>query len=233
MLLSILIPVYNNRSDVFEAVHEIARIDTFPLEREIIVVCENASEDLLDNLSGEAARITRFYSCPADAGKGMAIRIGLCVARGDVILFQDADIKPDANEYHELLAPIVTDETSVVFGSRFLQRTKGIESVRRFANLILTKTSNFILGTNLTDVATPYKLITSEVSEALILRSNSFEIEQEITAKIIQAGYEIVEVPVNYRPRQTMKSTERSWQDGVRSLRKIFQCRLKTSAQKL
>jgi glycosyltransferase involved in cell wall biosynthesis len=228
MLLSILIPVYNAGSAVFEAVQEVARIDTFPLEREIIVVCEDASEELAEKLSGEAALITRFYSCPAAAGKGMAMRIGLSVARGDIILFQDADIKPDANEYHELLAPIVTDETSVVFGSRFLERTKGIEYFRRFANLILTKTSNFILGTKLTDVATPYKLITSEVLEALSLRSNSFDIEQEITARIIHAGYEILEVPVNYRPRKTLKGKERSWQDGLRSLRKIFQCRLKT-----
>jgi len=224
MLLSILIPVYNDRSAVFEAVNEAARIDTFPLEREIIVVCKNGSEELLTNISSEAAKITRFYSCPAKAGKGTAIRIGLCVARGDVILFQDADVMPDANEYLELLAPIISDETSVVYGSRFLKRPKGVESVRRFANLVLTKTANIFFGTTLTDVATPYKLITSEVSEALVLRSNSYDIEQEITAKITQAGFEILEVPVNYRPRHSMKNEEKSWQHGVQALRKIFQC---------
>src|ERR1041384_1470052 len=99
MLLSILIPVYNNRSAICEAVNEVARIDTFPLDREIVVVCENASEELTEKLSSEAAGITRFYSCPAAAGKGMAIRIGLCVSRGDIILFQDADVQPDADEY--------------------------------------------------------------------------------------------------------------------------------------
>jgi glycosyltransferase involved in cell wall biosynthesis len=229
MLLSIIIPVYNDCSDIFEAVSETARIDTFPLEREIIVVCKNASEELSEKLSGEAARITRFYSCPAKAGKGTAVRIGLSVARGDVILFQDADIKPDANEYHDLLAPIVTDETSVVYGSRFLQRAKGIESFRRFANLILTKTANIILGTALTDVATPYKLITSEVADALTLRSKGYDIEPEITAKITQAGFEILEVPIRYRPRQSMNNEEKSWQDGLRALRKIFQCRFKPS----
>ena len=229
MLLSIIIPVYNDRSAVFEAVNEAARIDTFPLEREIIVVCKNASEELSEKLYGEAAEITRFYSCPAGAGKGNAMRIGLCVARGDIILFQDADIKPDANEYHDLLAPIVTDETSVVYGSRFLQRAKGIESFRRFANLVLTKTANLIFGTNLTDVATPYKLITSEVAEMLTLRSNGYDIEPEITAKITEAGYEILEVPIRYRPRQTMKSEKKSGLDGLRALRKIFQCRFKPS----
>src|SRR5262245_5348575 len=111
MLLSIIIPVYNDRSAIFEAVHEAARIDTFPLEREIIVVCQGACEEMLEKLNGPAMGITRFYACPAGCGKGMAVRIGLCVARGKIILLQDPDIKPDSNEYHELLAPIVTNET--------------------------------------------------------------------------------------------------------------------------
>jgi glycosyltransferase involved in cell wall biosynthesis len=229
MLLSIIIPVYNNRSAVLEAVNEVARIDTFPLEREIIVVCKDASEELSEQLKGEAAEITRFYSCPATIGKGTAVRIGLSVARGNIILFQDADVKPDANEYHDLLAPIVTDETSVVYGSRFLQRKKGIESLRRFANLILTKTANLLLGTSLTDMATSYKVLTSEVADGLILRSKGYDIEPEITAKITQAGFDIIEVPIGYRPRKTMKSEKKSWQDGLRALRKIFQCRFKPS----
>jgi glycosyltransferase involved in cell wall biosynthesis len=225
MLLSIIIPVYNDRSAVFEAINEVARIDTFPLEREIIVVCKNGSEDLLTKLKGEAAEITRFYSCPQNAGKGTAVRTGLCVARGNILMFQDPDVIPDTNEYHDLLAPIITDETSVVYGSRFMQRTKGVESLRRFANLVLTKTANFIFGTNLTDVATSYKVLTAEVADKIALRSNGYDIEPEITAKITQAGYDILEVPVTYRPRKTMKSEEKSWQDGLRALRKTIQCR--------
>ena len=229
MLLSIIIPVYNDRSAVLEAVNETARIDTFPLDREIVVVCKGSHEEFSEQLRGKAAEITRFYTCPDTAGKGTAVRIGLCVARGDILLFQDADIKPDSNEYHDLLAPIVTDETSVVYGSRFLERKKGIESLRRMANLILTKTANLLFGTSLTDIATPYKVITSEVAETLTLRSNGYDIEPEITAKITQAGYNIIEVPVCYRPRKTMKSENKSWQDGLRALRKIFQCRIKAS----
>jgi glycosyltransferase involved in cell wall biosynthesis len=229
MLLSILIPVYNDHSAIFEAVNEAARIDTFPLEREIVVICQNGCEDLLKNISSEAAKITRFYSCPENAGKGTAVRIGLCIARGDVILFQDADVKPDANEYLELLAPIMADETSVVYGSRFLKRPRGIEALRRLANLVLTKAANTFFGTRLTDVATPYKIITSEVSEALVLRSNGYDIEGEITAKITQSGFDILEVPVDYRPRLTMKKEVKSWQHGLQALRKIYQCSFKPS----
>lgn len=229
MLLSIIIPVYNKQSAVLEAVSDVARIDTFPLEREIIVICKDAAEELAERLSGEAAEITRFYLCPAGAGKGTAMRIGLSVARGNIFLFQDADVKPDANEYHDLLAPIVTDESSVVYGSRFLQRKKGIESLRRFANLVLTKTANALYGTNLTDMATSYKVLTSEVAESLTLRSNGYDIEPEITAKITQAGFDILEVPIGYSPRKTMKSEKKSWQDGLRALRKLFQCRFKPS----
>jgi dolichol-phosphate mannosyltransferase len=229
MLLSVIIPVYNERSAVLESISEVSRIDTFPLELEIIVVCKNASEDLRDKLSGDAASITRFYSCPPTAGKGTTVRIGLSVARGNIILLQDADVKPDTNEYHDLLAPIITDETSVVFGSRFLERPKGIESLRKFANLVLTKTTNVILGTKLTDMATSYKVFTDEVAEKLVLRSNGYDIEPEITAKITQAGFDIVEVPVKYRPRRSLGDEKKSWQDGLRSLRKIFQCRFRPS----
>ncbi len=229
MLLSIIIPVYNDQSAVLEAVNEAARIDTFPLEREIVVICKGNNEEFSDQLTGETAEITRFYSCPETAGKGTAVRIGLCVARGQILLFQDADIKLDSNEYHDLLAPIVTDETSVVYGSRFLQRKKGIESFRRIANLILTKTANLLLGTRLTDMATPYKVFTAEVAEQLTLRSNGYDIEPEITAKITQAGYDIIEVPVSYRPRKSMKSEKKSGLDGLRALRKLFQCRFRAS----
>jgi glycosyltransferase involved in cell wall biosynthesis len=229
MLLSIIIPVYNDQSAVLEAVNEAARIDTFPLEREIVVICKGNHEEFSERLKGEAAEITRFYSCPETAGKGTAVRIGLCVARGQILLFQDADIKPDSNEYHDLLAPIVTDETSVVYGSRFLERKKGIESFRRIANLILTKTANLLFGTSLTDMATPYKVLTAEVAEQLALRSNGYDIEPEITAKITQAGYDIIEVPVSYRPRKNMKSEKKSGLDGLRALRKLFQCRFRAS----
>lgn len=229
MLLSIIIPVYNDQSAVLEAINEAARIDTFPLEREIVVICKGNNEEFSEQLTGETAEITRFYSCPETAGKGTAVRIGLCVARGQILLFQDADIKLDSNEYQDLLAPIVTDETSVVYGSRFLQRKKGIESFRRIANLILTKTANLLFGTRLTDMATPYKVLTAEVAEQLTLRSNGYDIEPEITAKITQAGFDIIEVPVSYRPRKSMKSEKKSWQDGLRALRKLFQCRFRAS----
>jgi glycosyltransferase involved in cell wall biosynthesis len=229
MLLSIIIPVYNDQSAVFETVIEAAEIDTFPLEREIIVICQGGNEEFNAQLPAEVAEITRFYSCPVTAGKGTALRTGLCVARGDILLFQDADIKLDQDEYCELLAPIITNETSVVYGSRFLHRKKGIESFRRLANIILTKTANLFFGTKLTDIATPYKVFTSEVAEHLTLRSNGFDIEPEITAKITQAGFDIIEVPVSYRPRQNMKSEKKSGMDGLRALRKIFQCRVKAS----
>lgn len=226
MLLSVIVPVYNDCPAVIDAVNEAALIDTFPLECEIVVVCKNGGDKLPENLTNAAAEMTRFYSCPADAGKGTAVRIGLCVARGQIILLQDTDALLDPSEYHDMLAPIITGETSVVYGSRFMHRAKGIESMRRLANIVLTKTSNFLLGTRLTDVATPYKVFTAEVAEELSLRSNSYDIEQEITARIAQAGFDIVEVPVSYRPRMKKRTRDRSWQDGIRSLKKIYQCRV-------
>lgn len=225
MLLSVIVPVYNECPAVIDAVNEAALIDTFPLECEILVVCKNAGGELPKNLTAAAAEMTRFYSCPADSGKGMAVRVGLCVARGNIILMQDTDVLLDPSEYHEMLAPIITGETSVVYGSRFMHRAKGITPARRLANLILTKTANAFFGTKLTDVATPYKIFTAEVAEALSLRSNSYDIEQEITAEIAKAGFEIMEVPVSYRPRTTKRRIDRSWLDGIQAMRKIFQCR--------
>jgi glycosyltransferase involved in cell wall biosynthesis len=229
MLLSIIIPVYNKHSAIIAAVNEAAAIDLSPLECEIVVVCRGGSGRCDGKLDRYAAEITRFYSCPESSGKGTTVRIGLSVARGDVFLLQDADVIPETGEYHDLLAPILTGETAVVYGSRFLVRQKGIGSLRKAANLALTKAANALYHTNLTDMATPYKLFTSEAVEEISLRANGYDIEPEITAKLTQAGFEILEVPVDYRPRTDIGNEKRSWKDGLRSLKRLVQCRIKVS----
>lgn len=223
MLLSIIIPVYNEKSTVEEVLDKVLAIE-LPCEKEIIVVDDGSNDGTAEVLRLQETKITRLYSSPVNVGKGAAIRIGLSFAKGDVILLQDADLETDPNEYLQLLQPIFDGKTAVVYGSRFLKRNKKIASTRRFANFFLTSLTNLIYRSNLTDMETAYKIFTSEVARKLNLRANKFEIEPEITAQICRSGYKIIEVPISYNPRTVSEGKKINWKDGVKAIWTLIRC---------
>ncbi len=224
MLLSIIIPVYNEKSTVEEVINKIAEID-LPCEREIIVVDDGSDDGTAEVLRLYETKITRLYSSPVNVGKGAAVRIGLSFARGDIILLQDADLETNPDEYMRLLEPIFQKKTSVVYGSRFLLPNKKIPKTRRLANIFLTSITNLIYHSKLTDMETAYKIFTSEVAKKLKLQANKFEIEPEITAQICRLGYKILEVPISYNPRTTLEGKKIKWKDGVKALIMLFRSR--------
>lgn len=225
-LLSIIIPVYNEESTVIEVIEKVSAI-SLPLEKEIIVVDDGSSDGTSALLAVHEKQLAKLYSSPVNIGKGAAIRIGLSFAKGDIILLQDADLETNPDEYLQLLQPILDGKTSVVYGSRFLKRNNNVPLFRRLANGGLTLITNVLFRTRLTDMETAYKVFTKEVNEKIKLRANSFDIEPEITARISQAGYKIVEIPISYLPRTVFEGKKINWRDGVRAVLTLIKCRLK------
>jgi glycosyltransferase involved in cell wall biosynthesis len=221
--LSVIIPVYNERETITEVVETVLAVD-IPLDLDVIVIDDGSTDGTADELEFPEGSPVRIITNENNSGKGKAVRLGLTVAKGDVILIQDADLELDPNEYRALLAPILAKETHVVYGSRFLGGN-AVDPVRRAANGFLTAVTNLLYGTRLTDMETAYKVFTIDVSERLYLRSDRFEIEPEITAQIARLGVKIVEVPVSYRPRSVNEGKKIRFADGFKALWTLFRCR--------
>ena len=226
-LLSVIIPAYNEESTIAEVIERVAAL-ALPLEKEIIVIDDGSSDRTCEILDLQQAHLAHLYKTPFNSGKGAAIRIGLTLVKGDIILLQDADLELDPQEYQKLLLPILEGRADVVYGSRFLKDNR-IPFFRRFANFGLTWLTNLLFNARLTDMETAYKVFTAEVADKLQLRANRFEIEPEITARICQAGFRISEVPVSYCPRTKAEGKKINWRDGIRAVWMLLKCRLDKS----
>jgi glycosyltransferase involved in cell wall biosynthesis len=221
-LLSIIVPVYNEESTIAEVIQRIIATD-LPLEKEIIVI-DDGSSDRTKSILEADKEITNLYLTPVNVGKGAAVRIGLTLVKGDIILIQDADLELDPSEYRNLLEPIFQNKTKVVYGSRFLKNNNEVPFLRVLANRSLTYITNRLFNSNLTDMETAYKVFTSEVAKKLDLKANRFEIEPEITARICQMGYKITEIPISYNPRTKSEGKKINWRDGVKAVWMLTKC---------
>jgi glycosyltransferase involved in cell wall biosynthesis len=225
-LLSIIVPVYNEGATVGAVVSRLRSV-ALPLPREIILVNDGSSDDtrsVLDGLSGQPD--LRVIHAPVNGGKGSAIRLGLREANGTIVAIQDADLELDPAELADLVRPILAGETLVVYGSRFLNGDVIAPWVTVAANRVLTTVTNVLFGGRLTDMETCYKVMATPVLRSLDLVSNRFDIEPEITAKLLRGGHRIVEVPVRFSPRSRQAGKKIGWRDGVQALRALVRFRL-------
>lgn len=215
-LLSIIIPVYNERlhvSDVIDRVLEAPLPEN--MEREIIVVDDGSSDGTGDVIEAHPARSRlKVHHSVVNFGKGAAARIGFKLAQGDIMLIQDADLEYDPAEYPRLLAPIVAGETDVVYGSRFLGRADDMHFLHVFGNWALNVTNNVLFRARLTDCYTCYKIFRRHVLDGVRLRCLGFELEAEITAKIQKRGFRILELPIHYRARTKKEGKKIRKMDG-------------------
>jgi glycosyltransferase involved in cell wall biosynthesis len=163
--------------------------------------------------------MVRILHIDENAGKGAAIRVGLQHARGTILAIQDADLELDPAQLAGLVAPIVAGETTVVYGSRFLAGRPDAPWLTVAANRALTHVTNLLFGARITDMETCYKIMRTDVARSLGLESNRFDIEPEITAKLLLSGHRIIEKPVVFKPRGRHEGKKIRWRDGVHALR--------------
>lgn len=231
MKVSILIPVYNEEATIRELLRRVRAVDltlnsTKPLyaegpivlEKEIIVVDDGSTDASPSILKEEAAKgDLKLILHERNQGKGAAVRTATQAATGDIFLIQDADLEYDPRDYPALLLPIVEGRADVVYGSRFLGGPrKAMLFWHMVANKLITLLANLLFDTILSDLETCYKVFRAEVIRDIPLRSRRFEIEPEITAKVLKRGYRIYEVPVSY--------TGREYQEGKKiGLRDAFE----------
>jgi glycosyltransferase involved in cell wall biosynthesis len=205
MRLSVIIPVYNEEQTIQEVLERVAAVDLGGIEIEIVIANDGSTDGTrraIDERRLPPALPVHVYHSPINLGKGAAVRMGLAFASGDVLLIQDADLELDPAEYTQLLAPILEGRADVVYGSRFLSPTSTVPLKARTANRVLTILTNVLFGGRLTDMETAYKVMRREALDGLRLRCVGFDIEPELTARLLRAGRRIVEVPISYNPRR-------------------------------
>ncbi len=220
MKISIVIPVYNEFNSLPQVLQ---RVMDAPIpagcEKEIIVVDDGSTDgtrELIDQY--QDSKLIMIHHSVVNSGKGSAIRIGLAKSTGDIILIQDGDLEYDPNDYLKLLEPIVSGQASVVYGSRFMAKPKGMKWANWLANKILTGTSNVLYWMRITDEATAYKAFRADVIKSIKLRCLRFEFCPEVTAKVRRMGHAIYEVPITYNARGIAEGKKIRWQDGVQAL---------------
>ncbi|MHB0858522.1 MAG: glycosyltransferase family 2 protein [Anaerolineae bacterium] len=217
MKLSVLIPVYNEEAGLETLLGRVAAVQ---VDKEIIVV-DDCSHDgtgrILDRIRLPQLRIIRHG---VNQGKGAAIRTALEAATGDVVVIQDADLEYDPADYPALLAPIIQGEAQVVYGVRDL---RGQKVLFRLGNQFLTLLTNLLYGVRLHDMETCYKVMVTDIARSLDLECNRFDLEPEITAKVIRLGYPIREVPIRYSPRVEKKLSP--WKDGLPAVKALIRYR--------
>ncbi|MHB1296499.1 MAG: glycosyltransferase family 2 protein [Anaerolineae bacterium] len=217
MRLSVLIPVYNEEAGLAELLQRVAAVQ---VDKEIIVVDDCSRDGTGAILSRIALPQLRVIRHGVNKGKGAAIRTALAAATGDVVVIQDADLEYDPADYAALLAPIARGEAQVVYGVRNL---RGQKLLFRLGNQFLTLLTNLLYGVRIHDMETCYKVMTTDIARSLDLECNRFDLEPEITAKVIRMGHRIYEVPISYSPRAEKKLSP--WKDGLPALKALLRYR--------
>jgi glycosyltransferase involved in cell wall biosynthesis len=217
--VSIIVPVYNERKNIDKILSEIEQVG---VEKEIIVVDDFSCDGTRDYLKKKQGVKVIYHQ--SNMGKGAAIRSGLARVSGDVVIIQDADLEYSPREIPGLLLPIKEGKTKVVYGSRFLGRGEFLKS-SFYANRFLTELTNLLYDAQITDMETCYKVIETKLLRSLNLVSSRFEIEPEITCKILKKGERIVELPISYKGRKTGKKI--GIKDGIQAIYNLIKWRFK------
>lgn len=221
-LISVIVPVFNESATVAAVIDRLLTIE-LPASREIIVVNDGSSDGTREVLHRfEDTPRLRVVHSDRNRGKGHAIRLGLAVARGDVIAIQDADLELDPAQLGMLVTPLLQNKTDVVYGSRFLAGRPPAPWITLAANHALTALTNLIYGSSITDMETCYKIMRTRVARSLNLEADRFDIEPEITARLLNAGHSIMEVPVTFTPRSRALGKKIGWRDGVAAVRVLL-----------
>ena len=223
-LLSVIVPVFNERSTVAEVLRRVQAVD-IPVDIEVIVVDDGSSDGTDKVLAAVGDSTIRVINHDSNRGKGAAIRTGLAVARGDLVLIQDADIEYDPYDWPKLLEPILRRKAQVVYGSRFTGERKNMLPLHWVGNRFLSLVTNVLYSSTLSDMETGYKVFDRRVLEGITIESDRFNFEPEITARVLRRGYRIYEVPISYAGREPDEGKKITWRDGFGALKTLIKFR--------
>ncbi|MBW8866810.1 MAG: glycosyltransferase family 2 protein [Acidobacteria bacterium] len=215
-LLSVVMPVYNERQTIEEIIRRVLAV---PMRIQLIVVDDvstDGTSEILEQLQQELA--FTLLKQPRNGGKGAALRRGFAAVTGDMMIIQDADLEYHPEEYPLLTGLITSGRADVVYGSRFLGTHRVFLLTHYLGNRLLTFITNVLYNTMLTDMETCYKVMRTEVLRSMELKSDGFGIEPEITAKVFKRRYKVYEVPISYDGRGYDEGKKITWRDGVVAL---------------
>lgn len=232
--LSVILPAYNEERTIGKVLDAVLHVDLSGLpeavEAEAIVVDDASSdgtaEAVRERIAGNAA--ARLLRHAENRGKGAAIRTALEVVTGDVVLIQDADLEYSVDDYPALLRPFIEEGAEVVYGSRFLKRRRptGMRWRNYVGNRLLTLAANILYGMRITDEATCFKAVRTELMRSLPLRARGFDFCPEVTALVRLRGVEIREVPIEYSARSASEGKKIRWTDGIQALKTLIRYRV-------
>jgi len=225
MKLSVVIPVYNEKSTIKDLVKLVKEVEG--IDKEIVIV-DDASKDgtveILKELQKEQPDL-KIHFKEVNKGKGDTLKVGFKMTTGDYVIVQDADLEYDPQDYHKLLRTLEENGVDVVYGSRFSGNYEDMSNLHYFGNKLLTMLTNILFGVMLTDMETCYKLMPGDFVRKLDIKSPRFDFEPEITAKILKARLRIKEVPISYKGRSKFEGKKISWKDGFAALGTLIRFR--------
>jgi len=221
-------PVYNEEATVTAILN---RLVSVPAVSEVIVVNDgsrdSSEQKIISFMKSRQKNAKKIkYFAKENGGKGSAVRLGLTKVTGDYTMIQDADLEYDPEDISELLKPIKRHRSQVVYGSRFLGPHSNLLFWHRVGNALLNLVVNLLYNTTLSDMETCYKLLPTKLFKELDIQADKFDLEPEITCKVLKRGYNIYEVPITYVGRDFSEGKKITWRDGIDAAKVIFTLRL-------
>ncbi|MCR4334293.1 MAG: glycosyltransferase family 2 protein [Patescibacteria group bacterium] len=221
-ILSIIVPTFNEAKTIDSVLVRLFSLTIPGYEIEIIVINDGSTDNTKEIITPYFGKI-KYFENEKNLGKGKAVYIGVSYVEGELVIIQDADLEYDPDEIYKLVSKLEDDpQLSAVYGSRNLSPTNRGYSHYILGAWFLTKLVNLFLNAKLTDVYTCYKLIRADMLRSLDLQSDGFEIEMEITARLLRAGGQIAEVPISYHPRSFKDGKKIRAMDAIKGLLTFF-----------
>lgn len=235
MKLSIIIPAFNEEKTILSVLKKLQTVSLPQISREYIVVDDGSIDKTPEVVEkfAPANKEVKFFRHAKNRGKGAAVRTGIEHATGEYVLIQDADLEYDPSDIISLLEPILQKKTEVVYGTR-LKRMPNFSRDERtpqffahyLGNKVLSLITSILYGQWITDMETGYKLFPRDALRNITLHARSFELEPEITAKLLKNGYKIYEVPIKSNPRDYGQGKKLiAWKDGPIALWNLIKYR--------
>jgi glycosyltransferase involved in cell wall biosynthesis len=229
-VLSVLVPVYNERTTIERLLNAVVAVDT-GLTLEVLVGDDGSNDGTRDILARLALPGTRIIFMPQNVGRGGVIKHLWTIATGDILVHQDADLEYDPQDYVPLLQPLLEGSADVVYGSRFKGSIEKMRWLNRMGNHTMTAAARLLYGVDVSDLMTCYKMYRASLVENLEIRANGFDFEAEFTARLAQRGARFAEVPVSFSGRTFEEGKKIRAFDAVRVMRELMRCKLSGEAR--